>query len=186
METSLVTSDDLSMAAMSQMKSNRFQCGAFDYSNAQHALIASYIAEDLYGRERAQAVMASYVAEFYYRKYPKVFPHALKYAFLAFGVDLKHINCSEVQKVMNLTDAIARRDLCMDFESVEEIEGFNAKDVIIKEMEAGHAYTLLLLRYKEFLPGYFRGLKAYDKAIANSLFGECSMFGNNEDCLLEA
>ena len=132
------------------------------YSNAQHACIASYLAEDIYGEEIARAVVAKICAERYTgyvsASILKTFPNLKKAhdavcvpIFEGFGLDPALAHSEEVNHISRMMQALEYRDVRND--KITPIDLPEApREVEIAHMSARKARTALTLRIKELFP----------------------------------
>lgn len=133
------------------------------YSNAQHACIASYLAEDIYDEGIARAMIAMICAERYtgyvaadmLEMFPllrKAHEKVQKRIFEAFGLDPKLAKSEEVDHIMRMMLAIEHRDVRTDSKTVPVNLPEPPAEVEIAHMTARRARTALTLRVKELFP----------------------------------
>lgn len=132
------------------------------YSNAQHACIASFLAEDIYGMEVAQAIVPKIFAErstgYVSLHILDAFPEIAKthdavcqQLFNHFGIDAALIRSREVDYISRLMLAIEHRDILQGIGNSEGLPD-PLPEVAIAPMSSRRAKMALTLRIKDVFP----------------------------------
>jgi hypothetical protein len=142
----------------SAMRGRHSTVAKFFYSNAQHACIASYLAEDMYGIEAARAMIALYCSAVHVgyaspeiiKNFPclKVHQDALRLpTFDALGVSISLLRSRSVRHVVKVMEAVECRDVIQTV--APDVRVSPPSDVEIAPMTARQARTALTMRVSE-------------------------------------
>lgn len=148
----------------------------FFYSNAQHACIASYLAEDIYGTETARAIVALFCSDMragrisseIMRQFPclKFHQDASRLpVFDAFGVDITLLHDRKVRHIVKIMEAVEYRDVRQA--AGPDVRVSPPSDVVIAQMTARQSRTAFTLRISELFDAKEIGLDT-DKSLRES------------------
>lgn len=156
----------------------------FFYSGAQHACIASYLAEDIYGIEAARAVLVFFCSDVHadrvgkelMRKFPclKVHQDASRMpVFETFGIEMSIMKTRSVRHILKIMEAIESRDVTQVPHADVRVSA--PSDVEVAPMTARQARTALTLRISELFDIRKIGLDA-DKSLRESTLSNIFAF----------